>query len=251
MMVDGPLTSKAKIVSNNMEATAVNSNDPAKIVAMRAALSDLLEREDAAAMREFVTDACVRRYLRARSGNVKKASAMLRKTLAWRAKARPQDARCGVCARNPHGHNMRAVGEDPGGRPVLYTCFAQANERWTTAANIDHLMRNLESTIAAMDAARGVEKMLWVIDFHGFSMRDAFQPATTLQTARLLDHYPERLHRAVEILQKHFFRSSARRMHCTATAPDAHSCRVLRNSMTGPSWSTRRGCSTRRSARRA
>ena len=183
-------------MANNM------GDDAAKIAAVRTALSDLLEGDgydNGAADRPFVTDACVRRYLRARSGNVAKASAMLRKTLLWRAKTRPQDARCAVCARNPHGHNMRVVGEDPDGRPVVYTCFAQANERWTTEANIDHLTRNLESTIAAMDAARGVEKLLWVVDFHGFSMRDAFQPATTLQTARLLDHYPERLHRCVMV----------------------------------------------------
>ena len=34
---------------------------------------------------------------------------------------------------------------------------------------------------------------MWVTDFHGFSWRDAADPRTTLLTAHLLAHYPERL----------------------------------------------------------
>ena len=101
----------ARLPSAAQAAAEINSMDPIKIAAVRAALTDLLERDfvdgapastdagdhDAMSWRAFVTDACVRRYLRARGGNVKKASAMLRKTLLWRAKARPQDARPVPC----------------------------------------------------------------------------------------------------------------------------------------------------------
>ena len=134
-----------------------------------------------------------------------------------------------MCARNPHGHNMRVVGEDPDGRPVVYTCFAQANERWDTTNNIADLTHLLETTIArTMDAGRGVEKMLWIIDFHGFAMRDAFQPATTLQTARLLDHYPERLHRIIMVDAPRLFDATFRAVSLILPAETAAKVKFVR-----------------------
>ena len=42
---------------------------------------------------QYVTDGCLRRYLRARSWNVKKAEKMLRESLAWRESYKPEDIR--------------------------------------------------------------------------------------------------------------------------------------------------------------
>lgn len=55
---------------------------------LRAALGPLSERAS-----QYVTDDCLRRYLRARSWNVKKAEKMLRESLAWRASYKPEEIR--------------------------------------------------------------------------------------------------------------------------------------------------------------
>jgi hypothetical protein len=55
---------------------------------LRAALGPLSGRAS-----QFVTDDCLRRYLRARSWSVKKAEKMLRESLAWRETYKPEEIR--------------------------------------------------------------------------------------------------------------------------------------------------------------
>jgi len=72
------------------EPTSLAEED-AKVQDLRAALGPLTGRS-----LEYATDACLKRYLRARSWNLKKAEKMLRETLQWRASYKPEEIRWGA-----------------------------------------------------------------------------------------------------------------------------------------------------------
>ena len=165
---------------------------------VRAAVAPLLASGNDA-LRAWCDDACVRRYLRARDGSVPKASAMLRATIAWRqGPAQPGRAVCAKCAASPHAHNLRLVGfDEPGGRPVLYTDFGNAHDRFEPRPNTAHMIAMLENTAAVMarrgaSGVRTAETWVWFVDFNGYALRDN-SPTTMVLTAQLLAHYPERL----------------------------------------------------------
>eukprot|EP00928_Gymnodinium_smaydae_P039964 TRINITY_DN27183_c0_g1_i1.p1 TRINITY_DN27183_c0_g1~~TRINITY_DN27183_c0_g1_i1.p1 ORF type:complete len:467 (+),score=91.30 TRINITY_DN27183_c0_g1_i1:87-1487(+) len=158
-----------------------------------------------------VDEACARRYLRAVDGDVGKAIVALKTTLEWRAVIRPAQVECSACVANPLSHNMRVVGIDAAGRPVLYTCFSQALHRFDPMQGAQHLTRTLEDACAVLaararrragDACCGEggaapETCVWFVDFHGYSFIKDSNPRTAILAARLLAHYPERLGRCV------------------------------------------------------
>jgi hypothetical protein len=144
---------------------------------------------------EFCDRECILRFLIARQWNVEKAASQLKKALEWRQIAKPWDMRCDECQKDPYSHNMRQVGTDREGRPVIYTAFSQAHNRFKPQANVQHLLAVMESATLRM-RRHGVGKWVWVVDFDGFSARDC-DPRTALRTADILAHYPERLHLAL------------------------------------------------------
>ena len=118
----------------------------------------------------FCDRECIQRFLVARQGNVEKAVSQLRKALQWRQKAKPWDIHCDECGKDPHSHNMRQVGTDSEGRPVIYTAFSQARNRFNVNSNMQHLLGTIESATSYMKK-RGVGKWVWVIDFDGCRRR--------------------------------------------------------------------------------
>jgi hypothetical protein len=64
------------------------AEEQVKVNELRAALGPLTRRAEI-----FATDACLRRYLRARNWNVKKSEKMLRDTLHWRSVYKPEEIR--------------------------------------------------------------------------------------------------------------------------------------------------------------
>ncbi|CAE7948210.1 pitC, partial [Symbiodinium sp. KB8] len=169
-------------------------------LAVRRVRAQLGSVEDSCAA--FADDACVKRYLRACNGDVQSAAGALAATLKWRQQTRPAEVECSACAQSPHSHNMRMVGTDASGRPVLYTSYNQALNRADPAKNMEHLTRTLEDASAALAsrAARGeglAESWVLVCDFHGYSWFVDTDPRAALFAARLLAHYPERLGRCL------------------------------------------------------
>jgi len=178
----------------------------------------------AAPMLAFLSLETCRRYLVARQWNWKKAAAQLRGTLEWRAETQVWTKRfCNSpgCVDNPMAMCMRVVGVDDAGRPVIYTTFLQAPDRWNNDHVQEHMMRLLESAHGVickqMQRHAGVEasaaQWVWVIDFLGMTMRDVRRccfaptnherrrgaankqnPLSALYVARLMAHYPELLH---------------------------------------------------------
>lgn len=155
----------------------------------------------------FADVACLRRYLRANEGDPKKAAAQLAGTLKWRRETRPMEAECPQCRCDSHSHNLRIVGVDGDGRPVLYTCFSQALYRFDSDASMLHFTRTLEDACEVLahrtarlgDMRVAAEMCVWIIDFHGYNFIADSNPRTAVLAAQLLAHYPERLGRAVMV----------------------------------------------------
>jgi len=81
---------------------------------------------------------------------------------------------------NPMAMCMRIVGLDDVGRPVIYTTFLQAPDRWNNDHVQEHMTRLLESAHGVirkqMERLPGMEasaaQWVWVIDFLGMTLRD-------------------------------------------------------------------------------
>lgn len=153
-------------------------------------------------------EAC-RRYLVAREWNLDKAEDQLVSTLEWRkTEDHPSNEfwQSPKALADPHSLNMRVVGYDREGRPIVYTCFAEARNRWDNEANINHLTLLMDACdgFIRQRRAKGFNRTassrqtVYVVDFDGFGIRDQ-DPRLSVQTAKLLQYYPETMGLAVFI----------------------------------------------------
>ncbi|CAB9516673.1 SEC14-like protein 5 [Seminavis robusta] len=158
---------------------------------------------------EFCDLETCRRYLVARQWSLEKAQEQLVSTLQWRATTNPRKTelwQSPKCLNNPLALNMRVVGYDADGRPIGYTRFSEAHDRWDADANIEHVLLLLEASCNFLRQRRknGLNQTadsrhcVWVADFDGFGFRDS-DPKSAILVAQLLQHYPEMLHCVVLI----------------------------------------------------
>eukprot|EP00667_Euglena_gracilis_P014186 EG_transcript_14693 len=163
------------------------------------------------ALLEWLDDACLYRYLRARQGHVDKALAMLQNSVKWRQEfgvARlPTDHFSDVAVIGSVGCNY-VHGKDLYGRPVVYMKPRyNMKPAPTQLQQVRHLVYTLERAILEMD--EGVEKYVFIIDFNGYSMRTAPSFSTQRECATIFqDQYPERLGLAVMVDAPFLFHQS-------------------------------------------
>ncbi|KAJ0980393.1 hypothetical protein J5N97_008648 [Dioscorea zingiberensis] len=140
----------------------------------------------------FCTDACLRRYLRARSWNVDKAKRMLEETLKWRSTFKPEEIRWPEVAHESEtGKAYRANFQDKEGRTVIVMTPAKQNTK-SHEKQLQHLVYLLENAI--LNLPEGQEQMVWLIDFNGWSLSNAVPIKTARESVNILqNHYPERL----------------------------------------------------------
>jgi len=154
--------------------------------------------------RDFLDHETCRRYLVARSWSLKKAEEQLASTLHWRVHEDPAGKefwQSSKSLKDPLALSMRIVGLDKGGRPIGYTCFREAHDRFDADDNLEHTQLIMEafSKVIRMRRHKGYNQRadsrqcVWVVDFDGFSFRDQ-NPKTAVVTARLLQHHPEMLY---------------------------------------------------------
>ncbi|CAM8998751.1 hypothetical protein QQ045_002529 [Rhodiola kirilowii] len=141
---------------------------------------------------QYCSDACLRRYLDARNGNLDKAKKMLEETLKWRSTFKPEDIRwCDVAMEGETGKLFRANFHDRHGRTVLILRPGMQNTK-SMDGQIKHLVYNIENAI--FNLPEGQEQMAWLIDFTGWSVTNSVPVKTTRDTINILqNHYPERL----------------------------------------------------------
>ncbi|PAN45287.1 hypothetical protein PAHAL_9G107700 [Panicum hallii] len=159
----------------------------AKINELKDALGPLSARGE-----KYCTVACLARYLEARNWNVAKARKMLEESLKWRAAYRPEDIRWPeVSVEAETGKMYRASFQDRERRTVIVMAPAKQNTS-VHEGQIRFLVYTLEN--AVLNLPEGQEKMVWLIDFTGWTMANAVPIKTARETANILqNHYPERL----------------------------------------------------------
>ncbi|KAL2242262.1 UNVERIFIED_CONTAM: CRAL-TRIO domain-containing protein C23B6.04c [Sesamum indicum] len=143
----------------------------------------------------YCSDASIARYLRARNWNVKKAVKMLKASLKWRLEYKPEEIRWDdVSMEAETGKIYRSNYKDKYGRPVLVMRPRCQNSK-SIKGQIKYLVYCMENAI--LNLPEDQEQMVWLIDFHGFSMSN-ISIKVTRETAHVLqDHYPERLGLAI------------------------------------------------------
>ncbi|KAH7661036.1 Phosphatidylinositol transfer protein PDR16 and related proteins protein [Dioscorea alata] len=158
-----------------------------KVSELRAALGSLSGRSS-----QFCTDACLRRYLRARNWNIDKSKKMLEDTLKWRSTYKPEEIQWPEVAQEGEtGKAYRANFQDKDGRTVIVMTPAKQN---TTSHDkqLQHLVYLLENAILNLPEEQ--EQMVWLIDFNGWSLSNSTPIKTAREAANILqNHYPERL----------------------------------------------------------
>lgn len=145
----------------------------------------------------FCNDWCYVRYLRARQWSLPRATKMLQATLEWRVQYRPHAITWeAVEAEAASGKNFVSPYPDRRGAPVVLMRPRNENTK-DEAAQLRFLVYCLEHASRLADARR-VGKMTWLIDFVGYSMRNAPSVRASLDVLHVLqNHYPERLGCAV------------------------------------------------------
>nr|XP_045083293.1 phosphatidylinositol transfer protein PDR17 [Aegilops tauschii subsp. strangulata] len=172
-------------------ASHFNSDDAeqrqAKINELRAALGPMSARGE-----KYCSEACLARYLEARNWNVDKSRKMLEESLKWRALSRPEDIRWpDVSVEAETGKMYRATFTDREGRTVVIMRPAKQNTS-SHEGQLRYLIYTLENAVLSLP--QGLDKMVWLIDFTGWTLANATPIKTARDSANILqNHYPERL----------------------------------------------------------
>jgi hypothetical protein len=143
--------------------------------------------------KSFLDDDCLRRFVQSRPVDtpLDKIRTLLDTALDYRQQEAPHQKTCHQCTENPLAHNCRNVGVDLYRRPVLYTCFSQAHDRWDVRGSFEHMMQVMETSTNVMNQL-GVTRWVWIIDFNGFSIYDN-NPKMALEFIKILKLFPGRL----------------------------------------------------------
>lgn len=148
--------------------------------------------------KNFVTDPCLCRYLRAREWQLGPSEALLRSTLQWRETF-------GVDSLDPAGSIEAEMvtgkivlhGLDRLGRPILWMRPRYQNTK-DYAGQTRHTVFMIERALRSTNPIMGVEQLLLVLDFKGYSLRTAPPLSQCREILTILmDHYPERLGNAL------------------------------------------------------
>lgn len=172
--------------SSAVEKAFSPEEQQAKINDVRRIIGPLSE-----ALPDFCSDASISRYLRARNWNAEKASKLLKETVKWRLKYKPETIRWEDIAHEAAtGKIYRADYLDKYGRAVLVMRPGFQNTN-SAEGQIKYLVYCMENAI--LNLAAGQEQMVWLIDFQCWTM-SSVSVKVTRETAHVLqDFYPERL----------------------------------------------------------
>ncbi|CAL8462258.1 g1789 [Coccomyxa elongata] len=176
------------------------------VLKLKASVQDLLEADKALA--EWCTDRTLRRYLAARNGNFANAKKMLQSTLEWRRSYKPHEITWETIADEATGKQIIAPCTDKEGRVVVIMRPREEKSR-NTEKQIKFLVYTLELASKLADASGTNHKICWLVDFKGYSMRNAPSIRVSITTLSILqNHYPERLGMALCYLPPRLFSMS-------------------------------------------
>lgn len=142
---------------------------------------------------------CMKRYLRARKGNLQKAQEMLENSLAWRKKMRPELLRWkDVEYQNTLGKMYRSPYPAKDGSPIIIMRPSLENQFGDHEGNIKYLVYVLENAANYAKYGKRSERFIILVDFWKYSLKHAPPLKTSLETLHILqDQFPERLGQAI------------------------------------------------------
>jgi len=148
------------------------------------------------------------RYFRAHKGDVPGALNGMRNTLEWRKAFQVDELLQSIQGENGNSEfaeqlrkeaatcKLYVRGYDSEGRALLYMRPSDENTQNETG-NLRNLVYHLEKAIACSNRKGNMDKVGIVIDYKGYSLRNAPPMSTSRKTLDILqNHYPERLHKA-------------------------------------------------------
>lgn len=164
-----------------------SSAPESKIRELKAAIGPLSGRR-----LRYCSDACLKRYLEARSWNIDKSKKMLQDTLKWRAAFKPEEIRWNeIAIEGETGKVYRANFHDRNGRTVLILRPGMQNTK-SLDNQIRHLVYLIENAI--FNLPENQEQMVWLIDFTGWTLSTNVPIKSARDSINILqNHYPERL----------------------------------------------------------
>lgn len=199
-------------IDRTQSGTVINmtTKDSQKLFELRTKLDEAVATDETLlatpALRAFVTDACLCRYLRARKWKVDKALKMLIETLRWRAERKPEALTWDDIENEASTGKQYRSGRDKRGRRVLVMRPDRENT-FNHVENIKFLIYTLENILwkssrpgepLGSNADLAPEQITILIDFTKWSLKNAVPMATARETLSILqNHYPERLGLAV------------------------------------------------------
>lgn len=149
---------------------------------------------------DFLNDACLNRYLTARSNDPEKAATQLIASLEWRASYGPTKLHLN------HLPDLRRAAEtgkmfvlpnpDRLGRAVIVMRPGLENQASEAESNIRYLVYTLERASKLSESASGDGKFVVVVDFFSGKVSVSTSPGLAVMretTSILQNHYPERL----------------------------------------------------------
>jgi len=160
-------------------------------------LLSLVEGENCLAhMSTFAKAYCSRdfcgRLLHKYRGDVQKSAAMLERALTWRQ----QHERLLTLREFKEASDLRIIGSDSAGRPILYQCAR--NQLLPNSQGLDQYVVCMLQAIDAMPAAVSTMTHIW--DMHGLRIMLNLNPAAVLALLRVLEAYfAERMHQLLVV----------------------------------------------------
>lgn len=164
----------------------MSEEESAKVGELRTALGSLSGRAQL-----YCSDACLKQYLRARRGNIKKAKTMLKDTLEWRASFKPEDIKWeDVSVLAETGKMYIASFVDKHSRPVIRMTPAKENTD-IFIRHVQYMVYTMES--AALHLPPDQQQLVVIVDFKGWSIFKVTPISIVREIAHVLqNHYPER-----------------------------------------------------------
>lgn len=137
------------------------------------------------------TDEMVERYIRAVGGrDARKAAKRLKLTLEWYQHENIDSLMCPACPNVKSSHYMHCVCFDRFDRPTIYSCLELATNK-DIEDNRKHMVATFETAVLLM--GENVSQWNWILDFHGFGIRDCDPRLAKIFLNLAAEHYPERL----------------------------------------------------------
>eukprot|EP01133_Synstelium_polycarpum_P010315 gene10315-12027_t len=138
-------------------------------------------------------DMMVLRYLRAREYDLHLAFELFKGTMAWRKSYKPFDITPESLAHEASTGKQYVHGKTLDGRPSIYMRPVLENTK-NFEKQIQLVVYTLERAVEMMEASKGVEQIVLMIDFKDYSVFNAPPMSQSKQTLDILgNHFPERL----------------------------------------------------------